>query len=164
LATILMGWELGEGLGHVQRLLHVARGLAELGHRPVFALCNVVEAWSLLKKDGFPVLQAPFWNYRPNLTGQPFLASSFADVLAVRGWETVDLLHPLVEAWQQLLEHVQPRLIVTDCAPTLCLAAYQSIPVVQVGNWFSMPPVHASTFPLLVGRSNVVGSDRRRRC
>ena len=145
-----MGWELGEGLGHVQRLLRVARGLAARGHRTVFALCNVVESWSLLQRDSFAVLQAPLWSYRPLRHGPNFLASSFADVLAVRGWDAAATLHPLVEAWQQLIEHVKPRLIVTDCAPTLCLAAYLSVPVVQVGNWFSMPPVHAPTFPLLV--------------
>jgi len=143
-----MAWELGEGLGHVQRLLRVARGLAAEGHRPVFALCNVVEPWPLLQKDSFAVVQAPYWNYRR--AEKPFLASSFADVLAVRGWETADLLQPLVDAWQQLIDLVQPRLIVTDFAPTACLAAYQSVPVVQVGNWFPLPPVDAATFPLLV--------------
>src|ERR1019366_6104785 len=148
LATILMAWELGEGLGHVQPLLRVALALAEQGHRPVFALCNVVESWPLFQKHPFAVLQAPYWNYRPRHGESPFLASSFADVLAVRGWETADTLHPLVEAWQQLVDHVQPRLIVTDFAPTLGLAAYQALPVVQVGGWFALPPVHAPTFPL----------------
>ena len=56
----------------------------------------------------------------------------------------------LVEAWQRLVELVQPQLIVMDYAPTLCLAAYQELPVVQVGNWFPMVPVDQPTFPLLV--------------
>ena len=34
--------------------------------------------------------------------------------------------------------------------PTLCLAAYQSVRVVQVGNWFPMAPVHKATLPLLL--------------
>jgi rhamnosyltransferase subunit B len=150
LATILMAWELGEGLGHVQRLVRIGRGLAEHGHRVVFALANVVEPWPLLQKDSFAVLQAPHFKPRPRHGESPFQACSFADVLAVRGWETVETLVPLVEAWRHLLETVQPQLIVTDFAPTQCLAAYQAIPVVQVGNWFTMPPVHAATFPLLM--------------
>ncbi len=149
-ATILMAWELGEGLGHVQRLLRIARPLAEQGHRVVFALCNVVEPWPLFQDDRFPVLQAPHCNYRPQRAGQPFLAASLADVLAVRGWAAVDTLLPLVEAWQRLVELVRPGLIITDYAPTLCLAAYQELPIVQVGNWFPMPPVDGPTFPLLV--------------
>ncbi len=150
MATILMGWELGEGLGHVQRLLRVGRALAADGHQPVFVLCNVAEPWPLLQHDRFPVLPAPYWEYRARHDGQPFVAASLADVLAVRGWGTPATLLPLLEAWQRLLEYVQPRLIVTDYAPTLCLAAYQAVPVVQVGNWFPLPPADAPTFPLLV--------------
>ncbi len=150
MATILFGWELGDGLGHVQRLLPVARALAARGHRPVFALCNLVEPWPLLQKEGFPVLCSPTWNSWPHRKDRPFLASSLADVLTVRGWGTVESLLPLVESWRHLLECVQPSLIITDYAPTLCLAAYQSLPVVQVGNWFTMAPVHQPTFPILV--------------
>jgi rhamnosyltransferase subunit B len=150
LATILLGWELGEGLGHVQRLLRVGRALAEKGHRPVFALCNVVEPWALLQRDPFPVVQAPYCPFQPRQRDVPFLASGLADVLAVRGWGSVESLYPLVEAWHQLLEYVQPQLIVTDHGPTLCLAAYQSLPVVQVGNWFPLPPVDKPELPLLV--------------
>ncbi len=150
MATILLGWELGEGLGHVQRLLRVGRPLAAEGHRLVFALANVAEPWPLFRDDSFPVLQAPYWNYRPRPGGQPFLASGLADVLAVRGWESVETLLPLVGAWQQLVELVRPGLVVTDFCPTLCLAVYGSVPVVQVGNWFPMAPAHQATFPLLV--------------
>ena len=148
MANILLAWELGEGLGHVQRLLRIARPLAERGHRPVFALANVAEPWPLFQRDGFAVLQAPYWNFR--IQRMPFMASSLADVLAVRGWETVDTLVPLVAAWRRLVEMVQPKLIVTDFAPTLCLAAFKELPVVQVGNWFPLPPVDGPTFPLLV--------------
>jgi hypothetical protein len=150
LARILLGWELGEGLGHVQRLLRVGRALAAEGHQLVFVLCNVAEPWPLFQDDAFAVLQAPYWNYRPRPGQQPFLASCLADVLAVRGWERVETLLPLVEAWRRLVEMVRPALIVTDFCPTLCLAAYGTLPVVQVGNWFPMAPVHRATFPLLV--------------
>src|SRR5438045_2604145 len=132
-----MGWELGEGLGHVQRLLRIARPLAAEGHRLVFALCNVAECWPLFQREPFAILQAPYWNYRPQRGNQPFVASSLADVLAVRGWDRTATLRPLVEAWQQLLNLIEPQLIVTDFAPTLCLTAYQALPIVQVGNWFT---------------------------
>ena len=38
LATILFGWELGSGHGHIQNLLVIARKLVQLGHHPVFAM------------------------------------------------------------------------------------------------------------------------------
>lgn len=156
MATILMAWELGEGLGHVQRLLSIARPLAAEGHRVVFALANVFEPWPLFQPGEFPILQAPVKAFRP----RPFLASSLADVLAVRGWENVETLLPLVEAWRHLVDSVQPKLIVADYAPTLCLAVHQSAQIVQVGNWFPMPPVHGSTLPLLLpGQPPVMPQD-----
>jgi hypothetical protein len=151
-----MAWELGEGLGHVQRLLSIARPLAAEGHRVVFALANVFEPWPLFQPGEFPILQAPVKAFRP----RPFLASSLADVLAVRGWENVETLLPLVEAWRHLVDSVQPKLIVADYAPTLCLAVHQSAQIVQVGNWFPMPPVHGSTLPLLLpGQPPVMPQD-----
>ncbi len=150
MATILMAWELGEGLGHVQHLLRVGRALAAEGHTPVFALANVVEPWPLFQHDPFVVIQAPYWNYYRWRESRPFIASSFADVLAIRGWDRVESLLPLVTAWQNLVDSVRPALIVAEYAPTACLAARGSVPVVQVGGWFSMPPVHGKSFPLLV--------------
>jgi hypothetical protein len=175
MATILMGWELGEGLGHVHNLIDVGRALAVEGHQPIFVLCNVVEPWPLLQHDGFAVLQAPYWDRGVRSGDPPFVAASLADVLAVRGWRTPETLQPLVAAWQRLLEYMQPRLIVTDYAPTLCLAAYQSTPVVQMGSWFALPPVDAPAFPLLLpGQTPVVAQQallevvqqvqQRRRC
>ena len=38
LATVLLGWELGRGIGYARRLALVAAALARLGHRPVLAL------------------------------------------------------------------------------------------------------------------------------
>lgn len=150
MATILMGWELGEGLGHVQPLLQVARALAAQGHRPVFALHNIIDTWPLLRGEGFAILQAPIWHRRTWRGERPFLASGYADVLAIRGWDRVDHLAPQVEGWQRLLDFVQPALIVCDYSPTLGLAAFRTHHVIHLGSWFCMPPVDGPTFPLLL--------------
>jgi len=149
LSSVLMGWELGEGLGHVQKLLRVARALKAEGHRPVFALANIVDTWPLLQHEDVTLLQAPHW-HAPARGGRAFTASSFADVLAVRGWSSVENLSALVAAWQELLDRVQPGLIVADFSPTLCLAAYRALPLVLIGSWFSLPPAEGIGFPLLV--------------
>jgi len=150
MATVLLGWENGDGLGHVLPLIAVARALAEQGHQPVFAFRNLVEPWPVVQRTGFPALQAPLWHRRLWRGDKPFTAATFADVLAIVGFERADDLHPLVEGWQALIDLVQPRLIVCDYAPTLCLAAYGTMPVVQVGSWFEMPPTEGATFPVLV--------------
>jgi hypothetical protein len=143
-----MGWELGAGLGHVQPLLSVARALASHGHKPVFAVKNLLEAAPLLGAEPYPVLQAPQWPPRPP-GAKPFRAASFADILAIRGFADADELLPIVRGWQALIDLVRPDLIVCDHSPTLCLAAYRSVPVAMIGTGFTVPPAEHSEFPPL---------------
>jgi rhamnosyltransferase subunit B len=150
-ATVLMGWEIGGGLGHVLPLLAVARALAERGHQPVFAIRNVVVPWPLFANEPFPVVQAPVWHERPWQSEEPFRATNYADILAVRGWDAFEDLTPQVECWQRLISIVKPRLIVCDHSPTLCLTAHGTVPVVTIGTGFCVPPVDGRSFPLLVG-------------
>ncbi len=157
-ATVLMGWELGGGLGHVHKLLRVARALAAEGHRPVFACANVIECAPLLREAGFPVLQAPVWH--PSRRERNSVAASLADVLAVHGWAEPDNLLALVSAWERLLEMVKPRLIVADFSPTLCLTAFRRLPIVLVENWFSAPPP-GPEFPILLpGQAPVMPQEK----
>jgi UDP:flavonoid glycosyltransferase YjiC (YdhE family) len=143
-----MGWELGAGLGHVQPLLSVARALASHGHQPVFAVKNLLEAAPLLGAESFPVLQSPQWPPRP-APAKPFRAATFADILAIRGFADADELLPVVRAWQSLIDLVRPDLIVCDHSPTLCLAAYRSVPVAMIGTGFTVPPAEHPEFPSL---------------
>ena len=145
--TVLLGWELGGGLGHAGPLLSLARALATKGCRPVLVWRDVVQPWSLLRGESFPVFQAPFWQPRPS--PQPFQAAGYADILAVNGYGSADDLRPLVEAWQAILNEVRPALVVCDHAPTLCLAAYGAIPTVLLGSGFILPPSEGERFPLL---------------
>jgi UDP:flavonoid glycosyltransferase YjiC (YdhE family) len=145
-----MGWELGSGLGHVRPLLAVAKELAARGHRPVFAVKSLLEAAPVLREQRFAVLQAPVFPPRENPGGRPFRAASFADILAIRGFADADELAVIVDGWQRLIELVQPDLIVCDHSPTLCLAAYQAIPVVMLGTGFTVPPSDGAVFPPLL--------------
>src|SRR5438067_12593438 len=88
--TVLLGWELGRGLGHVQRLLPLAQGLATHGYRPVLAGKHLVEPWPALRDTSFPILQAPLWQPRPWRGSRPFQAASYADILAIHGYAAVD--------------------------------------------------------------------------
>ncbi len=144
-----MGWELGGGLGHVKTLLGVGRELAKHGHEPVFALRNVVEPGPLLRDAGFPLLPVPVW---PKvLRNKIFLAANFADILGVRGFANADDLEMMVRAWQGLLDVVRPKLIVCDHSPTLCLTAHGGpVPLVLLGNGFTMPPVETDRFAALL--------------
>ncbi|HVG81016.1 MAG TPA: glycosyl transferase-like UDP-glucuronosyltransferase, partial [Methylomirabilota bacterium] len=55
MARILLGWELGNGIGYARRLAAIAAGLRAAGHEPVLALREP----KALADPAHPVLQAP---------------------------------------------------------------------------------------------------------
>jgi hypothetical protein len=157
LANVLLGWEIGEGMSYVRALIKVGRKLAERGHRLFLSVPNLVEPWPAIPED-IPTLQAPVWHPRRWRGDKPFLAATFADVLAIRGYAAVDDLMPMVQAWQRMLDLIQPKLLLVAYCPTLVLAASRKYPTVEVApGWFGAPPVHEQWFPTLVpGQAPVV--------
>ncbi|MGE0725393.1 MAG: hypothetical protein AB7O45_13530 [Alphaproteobacteria bacterium] len=151
MTTVLFAAELGFGFGHVSRLVAVAERLAERGVCPVFAVGDVCETFPLLGRRGWPVMQAPVSRALPHLaiTDHKYKVSSFSDILYFVGYGSVDLLTPLVRAWEQLLDLVRPDLIVCDFAPTVILAASGAVPTVAIGDGFSQPPSGIDEFPPL---------------
>ena len=158
MGTALLGWELGGGLGHVGKLLEVARGLADLGHTPVLALKDLAVARPLLRGVPYRVIQAPVW---PLASAANFQASSYADILAERGYAEPEGLGLLVGAWQSLIDLTGAGVVVCDHAPTLCLAAYGRTPSVVIGIGFAVPPTQGAEFPPLAPGSGPPASTGR---
>jgi UDP:flavonoid glycosyltransferase YjiC (YdhE family) len=153
--TVLLAWELGGGLGHIGPLLRLADGLAERGYRPVLAVRNLVEPWHAWSAARYPVLQAPIWQPRGTHDESSFSAG-YSDILVIRGFDSPDNLLPMVQAWQALLDVVQPAFIVGSHCPTLCVAAWGTVPVVLIGFGFVLPPADQETFPLLLPRQKLL--------
>lgn len=147
-ARILLAWELGDGLGHVMRLLPLAKRLRDLGHECIFAVRNVPPSYGVLGRAGFKVLQAPMLvPYAPEeVRTKPI--GSYGDILATVGFDDVDRLLPMVEAWQSLLDLVQPAAIIADYSPTLGVASYGVSPPIMLGDGFTLPPPSLSEFPI----------------
>ena len=124
--TVLLGWELGGGLGHVKPLLLLARALEGEGFAPVLAVNNLTEPGSLLRDAPYPVLQAPL--FPRELAAPGFRAGSYADILALKGFAEPEGLSAMVRGWQGLLDMVRPALVIADHAPTLSLATFGVIP------------------------------------
>lgn len=142
--TVLLINELGSGYGHVAPLLRVGSALAARGCRIVCAMGDVVRPGLLLRRAGFPVVQAPVW---PGLRTER--GAGYGDLLVLQGFESVPALMLMAAAWQDLFDLVAPDLIVADHSPTAALAAYKTIPSVLIGNGFAMPPHDLPEFPLL---------------
>ncbi|NQW10010.1 MAG: hypothetical protein HQ481_09055 [Alphaproteobacteria bacterium] len=152
--TALFIWELGDGLGHVTRLLRIAEVLRQDGMRCLFVVRNVEMAGAVVLDHGFGVLQAPIARIEPIRGPDSNQPVSVADILGSIGFADRRRLEPLVCAWSALIDAVAPDIAITDYAPTANLALYGGpVPVLVIGDGFTLPPVDVDHFlPLRKGR------------
>lgn len=159
--TVLLACELGGGMGHIDPLLRLARGLAEMGCRPVLATRNLALVWPKVCQTPFPLMQAPVYYWQPFLAKGLNLGYGYADTLARTGFQSEDTLLPMVKAWDHLLDLIRPVLVIADYSPVLCLAVYRTLPALNVGFGFILPPTDGPTFPpLLPGKPPLMPDDR----
>ena len=138
MATIVLNWELGADLGHINRLLPIALQLRETGHQPVMVLRDISRAESILGKHQLTFLQAPIW-----LTPVHGLPAdiNFTETLYRFGYLHPDGLLSMTKAWRALWALLNPDLMIFDHAPTALLAARGlPIPRMIIGNSFGVPP------------------------
>lgn len=134
-----MAWELGGGMGHLDRMLAVARVLRARGHEVGFALRDLARAHDRIAAAGFQILQAPVW--LPTLARPPRLGN-YTAVLAAAGWLSPPGLAALLQAWDACFRLWRADGVVCDHAPTAVLAARGAgLPHWGVGNGFQVPPL-----------------------
>lgn len=151
--TLLLAWELGEGLGHLPALKAIALAAKAEGARVVFALRDPVLSRASLAEVGAQVLPAPFW---PTPSMPASLSGTYADLIAANGFASVENARALIGAWDQLFDVVKPDLVVCEHAPGAAIAAFGRVPVAVVGNGFVVPPADGSEFPPFeAGRGDV---------
>lgn len=148
---ILFIWELGDGLGHVSRLLPLARRLKATGATCMFAVRNVENSHKVLDGTGIDMLQAPITQPVTDYSGNAAIGA-YGDIMETIGYGRLERLHALLTAWDGLYRTARPDLIVADYAPTALLAARGRIPAIAIGDWFTLPPNTLPAFPHL--RSN----------
>lgn len=141
MATILMAWELGGGLGHAANLLPLVRRLGERGHQVHLALRDLSVGHRLASAN-VRLWQAPFKNSRPKAAvSEP---RSFADILFNCGFGDAAELRSLTEAWRQILDAVRPEVLVCEHSPTALLAARgRPLSTVVAGTGFCCPTPEA---------------------
>lgn len=146
----MVAWELGRGMGHINRLLPIASALSGQGHRVVFAFRSCVDlrgvSGMLPHAD---ILQAPV--FRLPLDADPSsrpITRNYADILFQCGYRSADTLGALVGQWHTLFATVGPDLIICDHSPTVLVAAGGRIPVLHVGSGFVNPPAGKPLAPL----------------
>ncbi|MGI0486450.1 glycosyltransferase [Pantanalinema rosaneae CENA516] len=129
---VLLGWELGAGQGHIQRLTAIAQSLQSYGCVPIFALKSYALKGMEFSWQRLLAPRLPFSGRTESYT--------FADILATFGFDQLTLLRQHLAAWQEILTTVQPDLIITDHAPGLVLAARGRVQTIVIGSHFAVPP------------------------
>ncbi|HEY9620482.1 MAG TPA: nucleotide disphospho-sugar-binding domain-containing protein [Crinalium sp.] len=129
---VLLGWELGAGQGHLQRLLALAERLSNQGWTPIFALKSFNVQGMNFPWHSMVAPRLPFSGREDSFT--------FADLLGTFGFAQADLLRTHLHSWHEILKEVNPDLVITDHAPGLVLATHGTIPTLVVGSHFAVPP------------------------
>jgi len=126
----------------------------------VFFLRNPHECTKIFTKEKLPIL--PVMNIManiPEMRMQPRY-NSYSDFMAIAGYYDLENLFTVTLSWKTLFDIYKPDLIVCDHSPICCLAAFGRIPVVLIGDGFTLPPAHEPVFPIVSGTSTIVDSDR----
>lgn len=147
MARVLMAWELGANLGHIDRLLVLAEALKARGHEVIFVLRDLSRAHARVAAAGYTVGQAPVW--LPRMANPPRL-SNYTLVLANAGWLDSGGLTGLLCGWRTWFELLRPQVLVCDHAPTALLATRCTGLPMQVwacGSSFEIPPTATGFFP-----------------
>ena len=140
MATVLLTWELGGGLGHCVKLAPLANGLVTRGHRVYFAARDVATAQNVVQN---PHVTIPAIAVHGFEAARRFHASHehFAQVLEEVGFGDDQSLRSLVTSWRNLFELVQPQLIICEHSPSALLASrWTDAQVAVIGTGFSLPP------------------------
>jgi hypothetical protein len=146
-ARILVGYERGDNLGHYRRLAPVAEALAAQGHQVTLFLRNPYDCRGAITRNPLPFIQSPDLVAPNPADREPKRMGSYSDIMVYGGFGSLETLFTGGLAWRTIFDRLRPDLIVCDHSPVLCFAAYGRIPVVQVGDGFTIPPAQGDTFP-----------------
>ena len=128
---------MGEGFGHVSRLLMLAEDLRKQDYECIFLVSDLRRAGAKAQQSGFEVVAAPNVGLLPLRRGEQ--TTSLADILMRRGYSDYAKLNNSLSAWKSILKFINPDLLVLDYAPTARLAAGLDFKTIVIGTGFTIP-------------------------
>lgn len=148
--TVLFAWELGGGIGHVTSMSRLAARLRRHGIRLCAAMANLHSA-QILRDAGVETFQAPPWPVVSFTPAERAAQSSvsMSDLLASCGLADEQAARAMLCAWDDILGAIRPDLVVADYAPMASLTSRGRIPLIVIGNGYTLPPSEMKRFPLL---------------
>ena len=142
--TVLIGWELGAGRGHAERLVPIVTAYRAKGWKVIAALrdarlgADVLGPHQSASKGGhLTIMRAPIFSHTGMERGP---VHSLAEILAKTGFDKPALVRPLIAGWEAILTRCRPDLAISDSAPSLNIVARGRIPLIVIGNGWTVPP------------------------
>jgi hypothetical protein len=120
MATVLIAWELGGGMGHLSQLRPIALALMTRGHRVVGVFRDLERVPIVFGDDTIEYVQSPAKRTGSARFHPP---GTYAEMLANIGFGDAMELQALLAAWRTLYDLVGPDLVICDHSPTALLAA-----------------------------------------
>ncbi|MCB1864503.1 MAG: hypothetical protein KDG50_03670 [Chromatiales bacterium] len=148
--SVLLGWEMGRGLGHVHKLRLVGEALEASGWSTRYAL-KFPETAPVVGIREEAVVPAPRWPDPPAeyQTHRNLMRASanFGQTLGFGGFHDAGAVEASVRQWSAMLDELRPALVIGDYAPGLMLAARARVPSLNFGAGYWLPPSDLKTFP-----------------
>ena len=147
---VLFAWELGRGLGHLITIRRIAARLKAHGIR-MAAVVGDLTSIAVLGGLCSDVIQAPPWPLASQSAAQRAAQSSATlnDILSSAGLADPSAVRGLLLAWEEIFNRFEPDLVIAEFAPMAALAARGRIPLMLVGNGYTLPPDDMRRFPPL---------------
>ena len=138
MGRIVFAWEFGGGMGHIQRILPLAKKMQERGHEVICAMKHVISAEGILGKHDIKIIQAPVWQVKVKQLPTSY---SYSDTLVNLGYLVRSGPLSIAKAWRNLFDSLKPDLIIMDHAPTALVATHGSgFKRALYGTGFLSPP------------------------
>lgn len=155
-ARILLCWEFGQGTTHARILKIIGDRLEKLGSKATYVFCtpSAGEAVGIEKKN---LRRGPGWPLKssPGYGADSLTSASYGDVFAQMFLDMEGELDERLRVWRKIIDDERPDLIIADYAPGLALACQGSVPLISIGNGYTLPPTELSSFPILDNRQPV---------
>lgn len=136
---ILFAWEVGSGLGHLARLIPIARRFQQRGDHVELAVRDPQALVATTRERLLPSRPAP--HLTPDRRALP-VSLNYGDTLRRNGYLDPPAVQRLIEQWIALIDEVRPDLVVLEHAPgALLAAARRGLPRIVIGSGFSVPPL-----------------------
>jgi hypothetical protein len=146
---LMLAWETGANLGHIVPLAILAKQFLAEGCDCIVAARDLASAHIALQGTGIRLVQAPFWPEHLHIGNEDGQAG-YLDILAMLGFADPGKLIPMMQAWDCLLDMIQPDVVIADHAPALLpLLNMRGIAALAIGNGFTLPPLVPEPFPPL---------------